>query len=498
MKGEALLALLQKEFAIQTDTTPWQEEINRLCLYNEKETEWRTGTLYAVPPGESIPSPMQPAQLLCTKKPPAMTEGSAWLLCKEADFSGVYNRIQAIIEEHTVRYDEYFRLTRLASSGIRIHPLINQAADVLDNALILVNAYDRVIASSSNYSIEDPLWEENIRRGYCTGEFIQSVKTSANMKEWSEIGSDSHIIRLPGDRQDKLVARTIINGHLSGGLIMIAHHSPITEKSTRLLPLIGQLLMEVYYKNNTNSHSSPSAHTALLYDLLDEQNPFGYDSYLVRQLSFPASMQVIVARYIDRIDNRYLKRKFLQQMESVFPAAYSVQYKSYFALLAESIREEQYEQLQALAESEKVRIGISWKFEDLRQFRRYFYQAVAAIKQAQRFHEQRLVHDYSEYACYDLYYHYEGNLPLKNFIHPALLFLRAYDAENDTELYTTLRHFLETDKNHYQTAERLFIHRNTLRYRIARIEELTGLDLNAPSVPFALLQSYRLADYLES
>ena len=29
MKGEALLALLQKEFAIQTDTTPWQEEIGR-------------------------------------------------------------------------------------------------------------------------------------------------------------------------------------------------------------------------------------------------------------------------------------------------------------------------------------------------------------------------------------------------------------------------------------------------------------------------------------
>jgi PucR family transcriptional regulator, purine catabolism regulatory protein len=49
-----------------------------------------------------------------------------------------------------------------------------------------------------------------------------------------------------------------------------------------------------------------------------------------------------------------------------------------------------------------------------------------------------------------------------------------YDAEQQTTLVASLRCYLENDRSLRDAADRLFIHANTLAYRLRRIEELTG------------------------
>src|SRR5439155_665207 len=48
-----------------------------------------------------------------------------------------------------------------------------------------------------------------------------------------------------------------------------------------------------------------------------------------------------------------------------------------------------------------------------------------------------------------------------------------------TELVRTLDTFLDEDANVARTAERLFTHRHTIRYRLERVRELTGLDVGS-------------------
>ncbi|MFI6294159.1 PucR family transcriptional regulator [Nonomuraea sp. NPDC050790] len=57
--------------------------------------------------------------------------------------------------------------------------------------------------------------------------------------------------------------------------------------------------------------------------------------------------------------------------------------------------------------------------------------------------------------------------------------LEAYDAAHQTDLLETLQAFLEESGNWTSTSERLHVHVNTLRYRLKRIEELTGRSLNS-------------------
>ena len=53
----------------------------------------------------------------------------------------------------------------------------------------------------------------------------------------------------------------------------------------------------------------------------------------------------------------------------------------------------------------------------------------------------------------------------------------AYDRRNDAGLVDTLAAFLDCSGSWSRAAEALHLHVNTVRYRIGRIEELTGRDL---------------------
>ncbi|KPI05273.1 transcriptional regulator, PucR family [Actinobacteria bacterium OK074] len=57
--------------------------------------------------------------------------------------------------------------------------------------------------------------------------------------------------------------------------------------------------------------------------------------------------------------------------------------------------------------------------------------------------------------------------------------LLAYDASRGSQLRRTLASFLETCGSWQRSAEELHVHVNTLRYRVQRIEELTGRDLSS-------------------
>lgn len=75
-----------------------------------------------------------------------------------------------------------------------------------------------------------------------------------------------------------------------------------------------------------------------------------------------------------------------------------------------------------------------------------------------------------------------------------LFILRDYDQEHHTDLFHTLRVYLEHNLNISHTSEALIIHRSTLLYRLERIEALTNLTLDSPKLRFLLLYSYYLIE----
>jgi sugar diacid utilization regulator len=68
---------------------------------------------------------------------------------------------------------------------------------------------------------------------------------------------------------------------------------------------------------------------------------------------------------------------------------------------------------------------------------------------------------------------------LERFYGETVAPLKAYDEQYETELVATVEAYLENDGNVTPTAETMFTHRHTIRYRLERVRELCGHDMSS-------------------
>lgn len=93
----------------------------------------------------------------------------------------------------------------------------------------------------------------------------------------------------------------------------------------------------------------------------------------------------------------------------------------------------------------------------------------------------------------------ENGVRLERYIGEWLGMLVEHDAEHHTALVGTLAAYLDSGGNYDRTSAALVIHRSTLRYRLRRIREVSGLDINDPEARLNLHIAIRarasLTDY---
>jgi len=73
----------------------------------------------------------------------------------------------------------------------------------------------------------------------------------------------------------------------------------------------------------------------------------------------------------------------------------------------------------------------------------------------------------------------EDPAELERFYSETVEPLVAYDEQYETQLLTTVETYLDLDGNVAQTAQRLFTHRHTIRYRLERAKDLCGHDVTS-------------------
>lgn len=141
-----------------------------------------------------------------------------------------------------------------------------------------------------------------------------------------------------------------------------------------------------------------------------------------------------------------------------------------------------------------LKVGISNEFTGFLYLRYYYLQASAALITGSRKNIYQWIHRFDEIALSYLMEQCTSAMPVKLCCSQKLLILRDYDAEHNTEFYETLRTYLDNHLNAVQSAKELFIHRSTFLYRMDRIKELIGLDMEDKDMLLYLMISYRLLD----
>jgi len=121
-----------------------------------------------------------------------------------------------------------------------------------------------------------------------------------------------------------------------------------------------------------------------------------------------------------------------------------------------------------------IRVAYGTIVEEIKEVSRSFKEAKMALDVSKIFFEDRTVIAYNELGIGRLIY--QLPIPLcKMFIRE--IFKGKNPDDFDQETLTTINKFFENSLNVSETSRQLFIHRNTLVYRLDKLQKSTGLDL---------------------
>lgn len=153
---------------------------------------------------------------------------------------------------------------------------------------------------------------------------------------------------------------------------------------------------------------------------------------------------------------------------------------------------------QSLYEEMGVRasVGVGSEISSFSEIAASYYQAATANRMSALFQEKGEVHSYREYLLVRMI----EDVPKHKLSEYLKQFRIGNAAEvfKDAELSGTAEEFLKNNLNVSETARCLFVHRNTLNYRLDKIERTTGLDIRkftdavtfrVVSILYRLLQS---------
>jgi sugar diacid utilization regulator len=132
------------------------------------------------------------------------------------------------------------------------------------------------------------------------------------------------------------------------------------------------------------------------------------------------------------------------------------------------------------------RIGVGSQCTEPAEFPCSYEQAQLALKMQVATGCPAQVTAFEDLGIYRLLSEIANITSIESFIQRWLGALLDYDATKGAQLIETLSGYLEYGGNYDLTASALSLHRSTLRYRLQRIRDVSGHDLNDPDTRFHL------------
>lgn len=124
----------------------------------------------------------------------------------------------------------------------------------------------------------------------------------------------------------------------------------------------------------------------------------------------------------------------------------------------------------------RVHLAVSSPVRTARELGHGLHEAEQAIELARRLGIGDRPLAFEHLGVYRILLDGGGSQHRRDFVEDALGPLARYDSERGTELVTTLRAYVAADYNANETARRLYVHTNTLAYRLRTIRRLLGGD----------------------
>lgn len=369
--------------------------------------------------------------------------------------------------------------------------IFDQCARALNNPLAIVNLLGQVVLTA----VPNPASQQRLTT------ILSANRLSVPLKHVHVVSSSAQIVMLTDSQQPiaLLCLPLAYHNDALGYLIMPTLTTPINAVQVAKINAQIKVIVSALVKNRVMP-TAASKRDYLLTMLLTEQQTTTFAAQFAREnATLPASMVLIKADPQAGQSLASLKERLKYLLTPLFTQVLITIYHHHCLVLISvdlpTYNDHQFKaKLTTIANHAGCRLIVSNQYT-------HPEDTIAAYAVCRRTAKLKLPPTpvvFCEDAFFDLLLAQVDHVEiLPFFINPAVKTLMAYDADHKTELLTTLDAYLESGENLTHTAKQLYIHFNTLRYRLNHISELTGLDLKDAETCFKLGASFKVRRYLE-
>lgn len=420
--------------------------------------------------------------------------GQDMLLLATEDINEVFNRILDCFDFYNLWYDECMNLIQRECSIQDIleisRPLFHERVFVADRSYVVLNAIETALPENMELTEQQKRQIEfsEMTRKNSTMPISYILQTRRDKRIYKNL---EHGYTLIVDEEELPVS--IVNlfykGTLWGWVLESNTLTKCTKGKMQILEVLGQVL-ENWLLGDFKSRRSLENFSDIFENVFqkeDREDCAKLERHL-RNIGWSGEEKKRILLIENEREDRAVLANLCYRLNSEGAGVSCILEDK--ALLLYNL--DMQEKKRFLPEFEKLlresfcRAGASYVFTEIRQIKEQKILAETALMYGEK--TVGCINKCEDYILTYLKEVVAANSHI-DFYHPAVKQLEEYDAENGTQLLPTLYHFLCMERSYNNTAKKMFVHRNTIQYRIEKILELTEVDLDDFSVRSHLLLS---------
>ncbi len=405
------------------------------------------------------------------------------ILLETENIYEVFNEMQEMLEFYN---GWEMHIMRLIEENASVTEILDVTMHMLGYGLVLTDA--------SHFMLGEVQMDEK-RRTYRLpgGRLSDNTITQINQILQEHI---SDRLPFPGPRDDELdLVRNFFEGDVVIGWLVVLdiENEPDPEALNQLTESFCKLL-EFWFRINKESLKL-SNQAGVFSDILEgkEADPKRINAR-INGIGWIGEPEMLLAKIHFSEENLFNRSYLVRTIPATFAGSYVFRFQDELLLVinlsfsgTERSVSDIVKELDGFAVRYRAAIGISYPFKDAQNLFTYYEQANIALQFGGS--EAGKVYTCADYAAAYIKSVLRENLRT-DISHQALDILAEHDAKKGTDYYHTLGTYLLMDRDQTRCADYLHIHRNSLIYRINRIQELLNIDLENDSLRFYILMSY--------
>lgn len=405
--------------------------------------------------------------------------------------------------QNTYSYSRKLLESLSQESGLQ--RIVEIGYEMLGNPFSITDMSNKLIAITNNAKCnDDPVWNEIVASGYTsftswsyyvTNKLVEMIDTSESPFFWTDAYS----------KYPRIMGNIKIGTKQIACIGVCAHERPFKESDLELTSLLCKAISIELQKNEFIHYSRGLMHENFTEDLLEGKvtdDKVISERIKTLNLKFKKNLFVITIRISDFVDSQTSLTFMRNEFEKKVNNSKAVVYAENIVMIISCDHEKKFlkselEDLKGFLKTSNMYAGISRCFNSLVEVRDHYLQSLDALKLGIRIDKEAALFKYEDYAIYHIIDMCSNDGDLKRNCHPSLLNLIEYDMQNNTKYTLSLYTYIISSKNMTVSASTLDIHRNSMQYRIVKIEHIMDVDLNNSDTMLHLHLSFKILEFLK-